>query len=103
YAALMYHELERAGRPLARTERGYVRYVLGEAVFGQQLAEIARLGLHVCSVGDALGNANTPAQRLVLTFDDGCESDLLMAAPLLAQHGCRATFYIVSGFLGQRG
>ncbi len=40
---------------------------------------------------------------MVLTFDDGCETDLITAAPALAESGLHATFYVVSGFLGRRG
>ena len=40
---------------------------------------------------------------LALTFDDGCETDLLTAAPALKQANFNATFYVTVGFLGTPG
>jgi peptidoglycan/xylan/chitin deacetylase (PgdA/CDA1 family) len=39
----------------------------------------------------------------VITFDDGCETDLIAAAPLLKEARFNATFYVVAGFVGRRG
>ena len=38
-----------------------------------------------------------------MTFDDGCETDLLFAAPALKDAGFGATFYVTFGHLGRRG
>src|SRR5262249_32433547 len=38
-----------------------------------------------------------------ITFDDGSETDLLSAAPVLHELGFGATFFITSGFLGRPG
>jgi peptidoglycan/xylan/chitin deacetylase (PgdA/CDA1 family) len=54
------------------------------------------------SVGQAL-SGEIARRGVVLTFDDGCETDLLVAAPLLRQLGFSGTFYVVAGFLGRRG
>jgi peptidoglycan/xylan/chitin deacetylase (PgdA/CDA1 family) len=48
---------------------------------------------------DALGS--TPA--VVITFDDGCETDLIAAAPILRERGFGATCYLTVDWLGQRG
>jgi peptidoglycan/xylan/chitin deacetylase (PgdA/CDA1 family) len=42
-------------------------------------------------------------KRVCITFDDGCETDLLCAAPALKGLGFGATFYITLGFLGKPG
>ena len=39
---LMYHELERPGRPTCRREPGYLRYVVSEANFRVQLDHLVR-------------------------------------------------------------
>ncbi|HSY91281.1 MAG TPA: polysaccharide deacetylase family protein [Candidatus Binatus sp.] len=98
---LMYHELETPGRPLCHSEPGYVRYILGEQNFREQIDWLRKEGMRGLSVSDSL--AEDHPRVIVLTFDDGCESDLSIAAPILKQAGFSATFYITLGFLGQRG
>lgn len=114
---LMYHELEAPGRPLVQSVPGYVRYVLSAEDFRRQLAHLKATGRQGVSVGKALAafdetatNGTSPATQgqparpqIVITFDDGCETDLKVAAPLLKEAGFNATFYVVSGFTGQRG
>lgn len=94
---LMYHELERAGHALCRAEPGYVRYVVGAAAFEAQIAHLCSAGLRGASVSDAAEG------DLVLTFDDGCETDLVVAAPLLTNAGFGATFYVTLDFVGRPG
>ena len=97
----MYHELELPGRPLCQSEPGYVRYVVPAAVFESQMHWVRSIGWRGMSLTEALSSPHE--NGVVLTFDDGCETDLLAAAPVL--HGARfgATFYITVGFLGKRG
>ena len=97
---LMFHEIERPGHPLAETDPGYVRYVVDESRFSTWLAWMSAAGVHGASVGEWL--ATGAAAGVVLTFDDGCESDWTMAAPLLRQAGCTATFFVVSHWMGRR-
>ena len=40
----MYHELERVGRPLCSSDPGYVRYVVREDDFRDQMDHIAAIG-----------------------------------------------------------
>lgn len=98
---LMYHELELPGRRLCRSEPGYVRYILSEAAFRSQMNWLRQMGWRGLSVGEAL---NYPAgDSVAITFDDGSETDLIAAAPLLKECGYNATFYITAGFLDQPG
>lgn len=98
---LMYHELESSGRPLCETEPGYVRYILRKEDFESQLAELNLTGWRGVAVGEAIQSF---AQKTVaITFDDGCETDLLYAAPLLRERNFGATFYLTARFLGKRG
>jgi peptidoglycan/xylan/chitin deacetylase (PgdA/CDA1 family) len=100
---LMYHELERPGRALAHSEPGYVRYAVSESRFGDELAWLASAGLRGISVRDACANDFSSAGRVVITFDDGCETDWVVAAPRLLERGFGATFYVVSDWIGSRG
>jgi peptidoglycan/xylan/chitin deacetylase (PgdA/CDA1 family) len=108
---LMYHELESPGQPLCQNEPGYVRYVLPEQNFREQMDWLQKEGMHGVSISNMLaaneivGSAagGNGSRQIVITFDDGCGSDLRVAAPLLKKLGFGATFYITLGFLGQPG
>ncbi len=99
---LMYHEVERPGHPPAGADPGYVRYVLEESRFAAQLAWMAAAGLQGVSVGQARAAGLDTPGHVVLTFDDGCESDWSVAAPRLLDRRYGATFYVVSRWVGRR-
>jgi peptidoglycan/xylan/chitin deacetylase (PgdA/CDA1 family) len=46
---------------------------------------------------------SSPGNGVALTFDDGCETDLITVSPMLKEFAFNATFYITVGFLGKRG
>jgi peptidoglycan/xylan/chitin deacetylase (PgdA/CDA1 family) len=98
---LMYHEIELPGRRMYQDESGYRRYVVRHADFEAQIRWLQSAGWHGQCVSEALANPQLPG--VVITFDDGCETDLLTAAPLLRELGVNATFYITVGFLGKPG
>lgn len=98
---LMYHELELPGRPLIQSDPGYVRYILREATFRSQIDWLRKDGWRGLNVSEAL--RATAEKSVAITFDDGCETDLLAAAPILREAGFHATFYVTAGFLGQPG
>jgi len=97
---LMYHELALPGRSPVESEPGYVRYVLDASEFESQMRAIRAMGFRGISVGEAL---RFPSRSVAITFDDGCETDLLSAAPVLKQLGFGATFYVVAGWVGKSG
>ncbi len=47
------------------------------------------------------GEGACPARAVALTFDDGYIDAYTAALPVLQEYGATATFYIVSGFVGQ--
>ena len=98
---LMYHELELAGRKLCQSEAGYVRYILPLETFRRQMAWLKESGWRGLNVGEAIRYPTEPS--VCITFDDGCETDLIAAAPVLREFGCNATFYLTAGFLGTPG
>ena len=101
FVCLMYHELERPGRPLCQMEPGYLRYVVAEAKFRDQMRWLHSDGWRGMSIGTAL--ASREPRGIALTFDDGSETDLTLAAAILKETGNNATFYITAGFLGKPG
>ncbi len=102
---LMYHELEIPGRKLCNSEPGYERYVLLEGEFREQMELLKASGYQRLSGGQAraVPEGSSISKNGCITFDDGSETDLLAAAPLLHQAGFGATFYITAGWLGQPG
>jgi len=96
----MYHELETENRPLVSDEPGYVRYAVRAEDFQRQLDHLRTSNLRGVSVGEALDNKNEYA-RVCITFDDGCETDFTIAAPMLEEKNFNATFYVVAGFVGR--
>ena len=104
---LMYHELQLPQRELCETVPGYVRYVVTENHFREHLALLHSNAWQVLNVTEALKSIdeekNTQKQRVCLTFDDGCATDVLVVAPLLREKGFNATFYVTVNHLGRRG
>jgi len=103
---LMYHELESSGDELCENSAGYRRYVISQDEFKNQLAMIESNGWRGWSVSDSLrvmNNEHETEQGVCVTFDDGCATDLLLAAPLLLEKEFNATFYITVNHLGKRG
>jgi peptidoglycan/xylan/chitin deacetylase (PgdA/CDA1 family) len=100
---LMYHEIESPGRPLCQSEEGYTRYVVAENNFREQIARLAASGYRGLSVTEATARNQTRGRDVAITFDDGCATDLIIAAPVLKEVGFNSTFYIVEGFINGRG
>ncbi|HYU45804.1 MAG TPA: polysaccharide deacetylase family protein [Terriglobales bacterium] len=98
---LMYHELELPGRKLWQSEPGYVRYILPLETFRSHLDWMKKSGFRGLHVSEALRYPAEPS--VCITFDDGCETDLIAAAPVLREFGFNATFYLTAGFLGTPG
>jgi peptidoglycan/xylan/chitin deacetylase (PgdA/CDA1 family) len=98
---LMYHELELPGRSLIQSSSGYVRYIISRDSFESQILWLKKNGWLGLSVSEALHYPD--GKSIAITFDDGCETDLIAAAPILRQNGFNATFYVTAGFIGRSG
>ena len=100
--SLMYHEIRIPHRPLSRSDQGYRSYAVDLCNYEAQLTYLKQIGILVYAISDLL-NRECAQPGLIITFDDGSETDLSEAAPLLCEMGFPAIFYIVAGFVGQRG
>lgn len=98
---LMYHELGLPGREPCQREPGYTRYVVPHAEFRKQIERLVEQEWRGIGVGQAVRSFDRKC--VCITFDDGCETDLLCAAPVLKALGFGATFYITPGFLSRPG
>jgi peptidoglycan/xylan/chitin deacetylase (PgdA/CDA1 family) len=97
----MYHELALPNRALCHREPGYTRYVVSASAFRSQMEKLAHEGWRATNVTQAMQSFD--GKSACVTFDDGCETDLLCAAPILKEFGFGATFYVTVGFMGQPG
>jgi hypothetical protein len=100
FLCLLYHEVETPNRSLRRNDPGYLHYVVQQSCLYQQLCYLFTQNIRVVTVSAALCNRQNDARVLVMTFDDGCESDAIVAAPALLRFGFCATFYVVAGRVG---
>jgi peptidoglycan/xylan/chitin deacetylase (PgdA/CDA1 family) len=101
WAALMYHELVLDGRPLVDDDPGYVTYCVPLESFRGQMDGLAAAGMRGVGLGAA--RAHGDARTVALTFDDGCETDWIAAAPILLERRFGATFFVIAGSVGRRG
>lgn len=100
-AFLMYHELSIPGRSTCQAEPGYTRYVVPAADFRAQMKRLSDEGWRGQGVTQSL--QSFADKNVCITFDDGCETDLLSAAPLLTELGFGATSYVTVNFLNRPG
>jgi peptidoglycan/xylan/chitin deacetylase (PgdA/CDA1 family) len=102
-AYLMYHELHIPGRKLCEEFSGHLRYAVPQCEFRRQLSYLKEHNWRGISVGKCLSDSNPAAPAVAITFDDGSETDLIGAAPLLKESGFNATFYVIVGWLERPG
>jgi len=102
FAILMYHEIQSAGRPTHDSSPGYLRYVVRQEEFRDQLSALKAAGVNGVALSAALTGA-VDRDQVVLSFDDGCATDRMVAVGCLEDAGFGATFFIVPGFLGRPG
>lgn len=100
---LMYHELVIDGLPLCRSDEGYARYCVSEDAFISQLSWLRSHGYQGWNLSRALDHNWESTSGVAITFDDGCETDALYAAPRLHELGFSATFFVVTEWIGRSG
>ncbi len=74
-------------------------YALPAPLFEAQVRLLARRGRSVVSL-DALTQGRYPDRTVSLTFDDGCETDATVAAPILRELGFSAAFFVNPTLVG---
>ena len=94
---LMYHRLVREG---AAPDEG--DYALGTGMFEDQMRALAAQRRPVVPLS-AMADARFPDGAVVLTFDDGCDTDATVALPVLRSFGFTAAFFVNPARVGQPG
>jgi len=79
-------------------------FTVSEAAFAAQLDALQRAGFHTVSFRQWLEHedrgAPLPDKPVLLTFDDGYQDAMTAALPALRARGMRATFFLVSRWVG---
>lgn len=71
--------------------------------FEQQMAYLHKHGYRAVVPEDLLNAAAVPAKPVMITFDDGYETDYTEALPVLAQYGFKGVSFLTTGFIGKKG
>lgn len=98
---LMYHALEDPEHPAGAIDPGEQRYVLQVRQFADQMSYLKREGYQTLLFKELLMHQQFPEKTVVITFDDGHESNFLLALPILQGYGFKAEFFITSGWVGK--
>lgn len=93
---LMYHRVSDARADLEEGD-----YALPAALFTAQMRLLAQRWPVVALA--SLREGGHPERAVVLTFDDGCDTDATIAAPLLRSLGLPATFFVNPARVGEEG
>lgn len=86
--------------------RNYTRKHITADVFARYIRAISHRG-RALSMEEVLAYCDNkeqfPPNSFAVTFDDGFENNLSVAAPILSDHGVPATIYVTSGFIAENG
>lgn len=99
---LLYHFIGR--ETLERNGHSISRFNVTAADFEAQLALLQALGYHAVTIGEIAaaldGRFSLPERPVAITFDDGWREQYAVAFPLLQRYGMRATFFVISSYIG---
>jgi peptidoglycan/xylan/chitin deacetylase (PgdA/CDA1 family) len=98
---LMYHEVANNEDVAVLSRYINRRYIVETATFESQLKYLVSRNYRVATVSDLPDlPGNTDQKIVVLTFDDGYAGNFFKAYQLLKQLNFKATFYIVTNWVG---
>lgn len=87
--------------------QGGDEFTVDDGVFEAQLAWLQSEGVRTISLHElaqaGIAQRKSGEKEVVLTFDDGTADGLTHVLPALRRHGMKATFFIVTGFVGRPG
>ncbi len=98
---LMYHQIRQAAPTETRMEQ---LMSVSPDLFRQELQYLKDQGYTSISLADLVANAKTkkalPKKSIIITFDDGWETQYKNAFPLLKEFGFTATFFLITNEIG---
>ena len=100
---LMYHMVDFSPPPAGRWAAGLT---VSTAEFAEQMSYLASHGFHPVTLEDIYGAMAgyqaLPGKPVAITFDDGNKDNYTVAFPILEAHGFVATFFVITGFVGNK-
>lgn len=96
---LMYHALEDEAHPAGAKDFGEQVYVLQVEQFRRQMEYLKKAGFVALFLEELMEMEQWPDNAIVLTFDDGHQSNYTLALPILLEFGLKAHFFITTGWL----
>lgn len=109
---LMYHQIVPDGAPEGWVPASLAdpRYGVSRREFARQMGHLRKEGYRILSLEELLAPARPASSgptdgrpALVVTFDDGYESDFSLALPILTDLWIPATFFVATGHIGRSG
>ena len=104
---LLYHRLLSREENLSKINSEDRVYLLKEEEFIKQLEYLHSEEWNTISVEQLLESLKTitslPEKSLIISFDDGNQTDYTIAFPLLEKFGFKATFFLTSDFIDKPG
>ena len=95
----MYHALENDTHPSGAKDLGEQAYVLQVQQFRQQMEYLQKAGFTTFFLEELISMPQWPKNAVVLTFDDGHQSNFTLALPVLEEFGFKAHFFITTGWV----
>jgi peptidoglycan/xylan/chitin deacetylase (PgdA/CDA1 family) len=82
---------------------GHDRYSISEYDFTRQIFALFQRGFRTLVPGELPEAPAGQGNYVMITFDDGFESDYRIAFPVLKKYGFRGVSFITTGFIGRPG
>lgn len=82
------------------------KYSIDQTEFERHLHYLSENGFQTISLEEMFApsqQTSNSTKKIVITFDDGSDSDYLVAFPLLKKYGFVATFFITVNWIGTKG
>jgi peptidoglycan/xylan/chitin deacetylase (PgdA/CDA1 family) len=100
---LVYHHIRQRSPMDSRALR---RLTVTPEIFQQQMQYLQDNGYHVGSFSNLenfFEGAELPARPVIISFDDGWESQFQLAMPILEKYQFTATFFVIANYVRYRG
>ena len=99
---LMYHALEDDSHPVRAEKQGEQIYILQQSVFEAQMQYLSESGFQSLLFSELALKEDWPEHSVILTFDDGHESNHSIALPILKKYGLKAEFFITTDWIDSK-